>query len=77
MTEDKPTLRTLLRDTEEALHAANMAFAAGVECCAPEVELLALAHAVACLQLAMDQALADVLSAVPGPGTDSFPQQDG
>ena len=56
----KRTPQIILRKTEAALQAATMAFASAVESCAPEAELLALAHEVGSLQLAVNQADAAV-----------------
>ena len=56
----KRLLLNILRKTESELHAATMAFAVGVGFCESEDELLALAHEVARLQLAVKQADAAV-----------------
>jgi predicted HD phosphohydrolase len=57
---DKRALLVILRKTEAALQAATMAFADGVASDAPEAELLALAHDVGGLQLAVKHANAAV-----------------
>ncbi len=60
MTDHELTFHGILKQTAMALHDANQAFAVAVECCAPEAELLRLAHEVAQLQSAYRQADAAV-----------------